>query len=223
MATGPNMRKAAAPTSGRKPPGRPTLDDSLQRRETLLAVALKEFLRLGFEGANLDAIARQSGIGRATIYRQYGSKEELFRASMEKRTARIGANLRSVIAQRKPPEEILLEIVERIHEDFTSPEILAIVRLSIAEAPRFPDLCAAIWEDETRDILAPVVDYLRRLRKEGILDIGDPEDATYHLVNMAIGGFQFLLNKPLSSRKARQRWAQGVLQVVLPALRRQRI
>jgi hypothetical protein len=63
------------------------------------------------------------------------------------------------------------------------------------------------------------VDYLQRLKKDGVLEIGEPAEAAYHLVNMAIGGVRFLLNKPLLSRKARQQWAQSVLEVVLPALR----
>jgi AcrR family transcriptional regulator len=213
------VKKVVAPRPTRKSPGRPTLDESLTRRKTLLAVALEEFLQNGFEGANLNAIARNSGIGRATIYRQYGSKEQLFRAAIDKRTALIQSNLKSVVAQPKSPEQILREVIERVHDEFTSPEVLAVVRLSIAEAPRFPELCAATWEDETRETLAPVVGYLQRLKEEATLDIGDPEDATWHLVNMAIGGFRFLLNRPLSRRKDRELWAQSVLQMILPALR----
>ena len=213
------MKKPPVSPPGRKSPGRPTFDDSLALRENLLAVALTEFLQHGFKGASIDAIARNSGIGRVTIYRQFGNKEGLFRASLEKRGSWIEANLRSVIAQDKPAEQILLEIIERIHVDFTHPGILAVVRLTIAEALRFPDLCAATWENETREVLAPLVDYLKRLQAQGMLDIGDPEDAAYHLVNMAIGGFRFLINPPLASRQARRRWAQGVLRMVLPALR----
>lgn len=212
------MTMATATTQRRKQPGRPTLDDSAALRNNLLNVALAEFLQHGYEGAGIDAIARRSGIGRVTIYRLYGSKEGLFRASIEKRGQWIEAGLRAVIAQHKPPQTILLEIIERIHEDFMHPEIRALVRLSIAEAERFPDVCSANWETGTHESLAPVVEYLRKLKETGQIDLGDPEQAAFHVVNLAIGGFRFLVNPPLPSRKARRQWAQGVLDMLLPAL-----
>ena len=216
------MNSIRSSESGRKPRGRPSHDDSLALRTTILREALEEFLARGFEGANIDAIARRAGVGRATIYRQYGGKDSLFRAAVENRNAALIADLRAVTSQQKPPEVVLLEIIERIYEALTSAETLAIVRLSVAEAGRFPDICAAIWEAETREILAPVVEYLGRLKTDGILDLGDPPDAAYHLINLACGGLRFLLNKPLPRGKARPRWAQSVLQMILPALRHQR-
>lgn len=209
---------ATATIPRRKAPGRPTLDDSAALRDNLLNVALAEFLQHGYEGAGIDAIARKSGIGRVTIYRVFGSKEGLFRASVEKRGRWIEAGLRAITTQNKPPRTVLREIVERIHEDFMHPEIRALVRLSIAEAERFPDVCSSNWETGTHETLAPVVEYLERLKSSGVLDLGNPEQAAFHLVNLAIGGFRFLVNPPLSSGRARRQWAQGVLDMLLPAL-----
>lgn len=218
MAGNEKIKIHRMPNLERKSAGRPTLNESLAQREKVLAVALEEFLEQGFDSASLEAIAQKTGINRVTIYRQYGSKEGLFRAAMESRAAFIESDLRAATGQNKAPEEVLLEIIERIYEDFIRPEILAIIRLSVTVAPRLPDVCATLWERESRTVLAPVAEYLHRLKSEGVLDLGDPELAAYHLANMAVGGMQFLLLKPLTDRKARRRWAQSVLRMVLPGL-----
>ena len=61
--------------------GRPTRQEAKTRRDRLFACAAEAFRRHGFEAASLDAIAREAGISRTTIYRQFGSKAELFRAA----------------------------------------------------------------------------------------------------------------------------------------------
>ncbi len=213
------MNSSIPRSSDKKPSGRPTLDESLERRKALLAAAMEEFLQHGFEGANIDAIARKAGVGRATVYRQFGSKEQLYRAATNTRSAAIQADLRAVIAQPWPPQDILRAIIEQIYEAFTSSQIMATVRLSVAEAERFPDLSASTYEAETQGALQPVVEYLQRLRSEGVLDIGDPVEATEHLVNMAYGGIRFLLNRPLPSAEARQHWVDSVMRMILPAFK----
>ncbi|WP_052889477.1 TetR/AcrR family transcriptional regulator [Thermogemmatispora carboxidivorans] len=47
-------------------------------RQRILRVAAAEFARLGFEQANINAIAEQAGIGKGTIYLYFENKRTLF-------------------------------------------------------------------------------------------------------------------------------------------------
>ncbi len=49
-------------------------------RERILAACRGVFSRAGFEAATLEDIAREAGVGPATVYRQFGDKEGLIRA-----------------------------------------------------------------------------------------------------------------------------------------------
>ncbi len=49
-------------------------------RSTLIAAATQVFGRRGFEGASLEEIADTAGFTRGAIYKNFGSKEELFLA-----------------------------------------------------------------------------------------------------------------------------------------------
>jgi AcrR family transcriptional regulator len=54
-----------------------------ERRAAVLDAALTEFGDRGFEGASTDAIARAAGISQPYLFRLFGTKKELFIASIE--------------------------------------------------------------------------------------------------------------------------------------------
>ena len=54
-----------------------------ERREAVIDAAMTEFARHGFEGASTDAIARRVGISQPYLFRLFGTKKELFMASVE--------------------------------------------------------------------------------------------------------------------------------------------
>ncbi|MEW6583740.1 MAG: TetR/AcrR family transcriptional regulator [Actinomycetota bacterium] len=55
-----------------------------ERREEVLDAALTEFAARGFAGASTDAIARRVGISQPYLFRLFGTKKELFIASVER-------------------------------------------------------------------------------------------------------------------------------------------
>ena len=55
-----------------------------ERREAVLDAALTEFSRYGFSGTSTDAIARAVGISQPYLFRLFGTKKELFVASVER-------------------------------------------------------------------------------------------------------------------------------------------
>lgn len=67
------------PVPAGPPRGRPrsTVVDA-----AILDAALEEYAQRGFDGLSVDAVAARAGVGKATIYRRYGSKLELVRDAM---------------------------------------------------------------------------------------------------------------------------------------------
>ncbi|MDT8397152.1 MAG: TetR/AcrR family transcriptional regulator [Pseudomonadales bacterium] len=50
------------------------------KREEVLDVASNYFLVNGYEGTSINVMAREAGISKESIYRYFGSKEDLFKA-----------------------------------------------------------------------------------------------------------------------------------------------
>jgi AcrR family transcriptional regulator len=55
-----------------------------ERREAVLEAARREFARSGFHGASTDAIAREAGISQPYLFRLFGSKKDLYLASVRR-------------------------------------------------------------------------------------------------------------------------------------------
>jgi AcrR family transcriptional regulator len=79
--------------------------DALRNRERLLEAAREAFARDG-AGASLDEIAKQSGVGSATLYRHYPTREALIQAVYHREVERLGS-LGREFAASKPPAEAL--------------------------------------------------------------------------------------------------------------------
>jgi TetR/AcrR family transcriptional repressor of mexJK operon len=50
------------------------------KAESILAAAKRAFLAAGFAAVSMDAIARDAGVSKATVYAHFAGKEELFGA-----------------------------------------------------------------------------------------------------------------------------------------------
>jgi AcrR family transcriptional regulator len=62
---------------------RKSVEAKQETRARLLEAAAREFGRVGFERANIDAISMDAGFSKGTIYNYFPSKEDLFVAVVE--------------------------------------------------------------------------------------------------------------------------------------------
>lgn len=76
------------------------------RREQVLLVALKAFARGGLHGTPTEAIARESGISHAYLFRLYPTKLELFLACVDRAFDRTEAVFRENASGVTPEERL---------------------------------------------------------------------------------------------------------------------
>jgi AcrR family transcriptional regulator len=74
----PSMTKEESGLGRR--PGRPR---SARAHESILDAAVELFIEAGSEGMSVEAVAVRAGVGKATIYRRWPSKEELLIEAIE--------------------------------------------------------------------------------------------------------------------------------------------
>lgn len=63
--------------------GRPSPEETENKRRAVIAAALEEFSRMGFHGASLRLIAQQALVSSRTLYNYYPDKIALFNACLE--------------------------------------------------------------------------------------------------------------------------------------------
>src|SRR6266566_5023962 len=116
------------------------------KREAILAAAQELFIRQGFESTSMDAIAVAASVSKQTLYRYYQHKEALFIATMqhivfEQSAMTMFAELRETpIESLSQLEHALLTWARLVLANIMRPDYVALVRVLIAEIPRFPSL-----------------------------------------------------------------------------------
>ena len=135
-----------------------------QRRGAIVAAAFDEFVARGFAATRLDDVARRAGVAKGTIYLYFEDKEALFQELV--RTALVP--LIEQLAQPPEPGGSARAMLERFAETFVR-EVAGtrrgdILRLIIAEGPRFP----ALSEFYYREVVARGLAGMTRLIEYGI-------------------------------------------------------
>ncbi|RLE13155.1 TetR/AcrR family transcriptional regulator [Candidatus Aerophobetes bacterium] len=77
------------------------------KSELILNVAQKLFAQYGFKKTTLDEIARSAHITKSSIYYYFDSKEDIFRAVLEKENRLWSQKIREVISKANTPQEKL--------------------------------------------------------------------------------------------------------------------
>ena len=116
------------------------------RREQLIAVAEQLFLQHGFANTSVNAIVREAGGSLATLYAEFGSKESLFESVLSERAARFFPEERSAPKQPLDAQAELRALATQMLKRMLSDDGLAVYRLAVHEAPRFPALRKALLE-----------------------------------------------------------------------------
>jgi AcrR family transcriptional regulator len=77
------------------------------KRELILRHAIEVFANEGFRNADVQAIADRAVVGKGTVYRHFGNKEELFWSATYWVLERLGQHLSEIIQRVDDPLEAL--------------------------------------------------------------------------------------------------------------------
>jgi AcrR family transcriptional regulator len=128
--------------------------DAARNRARVLEVAYETFAAEGLS-VPIDEIARRAGVGAGTVYRHFPTKEDLFRAVVERRLGRIIAEGRALLDEPGPGEAIFSFLRSMVLQwgatDRGMVEALAGLGIDIAQAaPDAEDAFLAMLDDLLR-------------------------------------------------------------------------
>ncbi len=144
------------------PPNR--AERAAERRQAIIEAALDEFIARGFAATRLDDIARRAGVAKGTIYLHFKDKESMFeelvRTVIVPLVGRIHAPPQLGGTVRDAVEGFARTFIQEIANTRRGD----IVRLIVAEGPRFP----AIADFYYREVVSKGLAGMRALIELGI-------------------------------------------------------
>ena len=148
------------------------------KRQEIVATAWEVFRAKGFDGASMSDVAEKLGGSKATLYRYYSSKEELFAAALEQMIGESGSRIFAGLWDEGELRPRLLEFAKVYMANRMRPDMIAIERALIAEGDR-----SDLGERLRKQFIEP---YWRRLAsvfnhemRAARLRKGDPMVATW--------------------------------------------
>jgi AcrR family transcriptional regulator len=124
--------------------GRPPKELAGEVDERILGAARKIFVERGFEGASIDEIAEAARAGKPTIYARFGDKRALFTTVVTRDVVSRITQFKGEVPTGATIEERLTNLATAAVHWTLETERMALMRLAVAEACRFPDLAGTV-------------------------------------------------------------------------------
>lgn len=171
-------------------PGRPK---DPAKRAAILEAAKSLFLRKGYDGSSMDAIAAEAGVSKLTVYSHFTDKETLFSAAVKAKCEEQLPELLFQLPHDGPLESVLLNIGRGFHMLINSRESIELHRLMVALGTQDPKLSRLFFDAGPQRILNEMEHLLACANAAGKLRIDKPLNAAEHFFCLIKGGHNFRL------------------------------
>lgn len=147
------------------------------KHECILAAAQKIFMEMGYGAASMDAVAARANVSKATIYTHFENKRDLFEKVLRDHCHCVfgHADLAGDIGEGEDVRTILHGLARHMSEVILSADALAINRVVVAEAPRFPEVGETFYASGPTTALGGLTRMLTDLTNRGLLAVPDEE------------------------------------------------
>ncbi|MAM12451.1 MAG: TetR family transcriptional regulator [Rhizobiaceae bacterium] len=205
---------------------RPQKRDTAATRLALLHAAVAEFTEFGYEGGRVDRIAKNAGVNKQLVYHHFGSKADLYRATLE---------------------EVYREIREReqqLHLDELEPEdaMRALIGFSFDYLSEHPEFVTLLndenrmeayhlkMSDKITDMHSPLVQIIEETLDRGVA-VGifnnrfDPVDLYLSIAGLTFFYFanrhtlSVIFNRDMTTARHMQQRRAHIIDFVLSSLR----
>ncbi len=194
-------------------------------RERLRTAAHRLFLKQGYQATSIDAILVEAGISsKETLYRYYASKEALFidvlsHLTMEQPGFSVKLAALPTLDDLQSLRQALLQLSHEILSMMYQPGYFPLVRMIIAESPRFPQLGTLFFSTVTQRGLNIITSLLQAARAQQVIAEVDFDAVS----RMLLGGLlSYAISGLISAEEQTQppplERAEALIEVIMCAL-----
>jgi len=202
--------------------GRPSRDEAGKIRDRILIAATGLFFSQGYGSTSIEAIAARARVSKRTFYARFKDKADVFRAVVERVMERLKPPHAESLFDGGDCEAVLQRLAVAILKATLKPEALALNRLIIAEAGRFPELAAAFEEQGGRQkAVQRIAAFLNDETQACCFATGNPAFAAEQFLQMLISTpRRRALFGSLMTEREIDAWARSTVRLFLNGCRR---
>ena len=133
---------------------------SICKKEQILKTAGEIFIKNGFAGSSMEAIAAAVPVSKPTLYNNFSDKKELFAAVIRTRCTNLANDMAASMVGNQAPEVVLRDIGHKFLSMLLSPESVKIHRIMITECAEFPEMARLFYKSGPERIQLLLEEYL---------------------------------------------------------------
>lgn len=164
--------------------GRPV--DRQKDREILEAGRALLF-GVGPEAVTMEAVAREAGVAKPTLYRRFANRDELIAAVAEAEAERMAGSFRVVPGNIDDLKQALIEFGCDLTRFLLSAEHLGFVHALGASSTMAQSTRDSIYRNGPRGTQARLSEWLAGARSRGLLECSDPDYSAEQFLGMLMG------------------------------------
>lgn len=159
----------------------------------ILNAALALFIERGVEGASMEQIAKDAGVGKPTIYRRWSNKEELIAAAMETLVADEVPHATEHQVGAESPYALVEAAIDGAAATVASAQYRALIARVLGSAVSHPSLMAIYWERYILPRRRVAALLLARAQQAGTV----ADDADFDVaIDMMVGAITYRVLQP---------------------------
>lgn len=147
----------------------------------------------GYHGVTMDEVVAEAGGSKATLYRYFSSKEELFEALID--DVRAGTESAPAVADLRHLD--FATALDHIGRDVAAaaldPRVTVLFRMALGEFNRFPGLARALFARGPATSYARLIAVLQDRAEAGEVEVPDPQVAAEQFFGGIVGHQQMRL------------------------------
>lgn len=155
-------------------------DATQARREAIIRAARALFFEKGYAGTPMNAVAAAVGGSKTTLWNCFPSKEELFKAVIDDMAEQYSEALKIDLSLEADIASELRRFALALLRTLSNEHVIALQRLVISEAERFPELSQAFYERAPKQGRIILTTFFLSAMERGVMRRGDPQQAANH-------------------------------------------
>ncbi len=160
-------------------------------------MAADAFALEGYGITSMSTIAARLGGSKATLYKYFASKEELFQAVMQRKCEAVIGPLEELADSSRDPAALLHAFGKIFLSRLCQPDALVIHRTVHGEGQRFPEVARTFFAYGPEAAYSVLTPALARFDAEGLIDCPEPRLAAEQFLAMVRGDLHLRVSSGL--------------------------
>jgi TetR/AcrR family transcriptional repressor of mexJK operon len=168
--------------------GRPK---SSEKRHQILYHAGELFLQQGYDRTSMDAVAKQSGVSKQTVYSHFQNKDVLYNAVIESKCEEYRIEEAAMCIDSNPLDDILYSIASNFIQLLNDKRVIAMYSVVIGESKNNLHLAQLFYDAGPSHSISLVKDLLMK-HPESSLSESDAKELATDFFNLLKGNYHML-------------------------------